>query len=127
MAEEEAPKFEQSLAELQQIVAQLEAGSLELEQSLAEFERGVKLLRTCYRVLEEAEQKIELLVGFDWPQGEPVTEPFDATATYDAKAQTVGRRMRTSRKSAAKPPPGGSLAGRGFRNGGIVLIATGDD
>ena len=73
------------------------------ELGVAEFERGVKLLRTCYRVLEEAEQKIELLVGFD-AQGEPVTEPFDATATYDAKAQTVGRR-RTARKSAAKPPP----------------------
>src|SRR5262245_35327943 len=103
MDQDESPKFEQSLAELQQIVAQLEGGSLELEQSLAEFERGVKLLRTCYRVLEEAEQKIELLVGFD-SQGEPVTEPFDATATYDAKEQTVGRR-RTARKSAAKPPP----------------------
>jgi exodeoxyribonuclease VII small subunit len=103
MDQPDAPNFEQSLNELQQIVSQLESGALGLEQSLAEFERGVKLLRTCYRVLEEAERKIELLVGFD-AQGEPVTEPFDATATYDAKEQTVGRR-RSGKKSAAKPHP----------------------
>lgn len=101
--EPDRPSFETSLAELQQIVAQLEAGTLGLEQSLCEFERGVKLLRTCYRFLEDAEQKIELLVGFN-EQGEPVTEPFDAAATYDAKEQAVGRR-RASRKAAPKPPP----------------------
>lgn len=97
------PSFETSLAELQQIVTQLEAGALGLEQSLGEFERGVKLLRTCYRFLEDAEQKIELLVGFN-EQGEPVTEPFDAAATYDAKEQSVGRR-RSSRKTAPKSAP----------------------
>lgn len=103
MDQPETPGFETSLADLQQIVAQLEAGTLGLEQSLGEFERGVKLLRTCYRILEHAEQKIELLVGFN-AQGEPVTEPFDATATYDAKEQTVGRR-KAARKSTPKPPP----------------------
>lgn len=97
------PSFETSLAELQQIVAQLETGALGLEQSLCEFERGVKLLRTCYRFLEDAEQKIELLVGFN-EQGEPETEPFDAAATYDAKEQAVGRR-RSSRKPSVKPAP----------------------
>lgn len=97
------PCFETSLADLQQIVTQLETGTLGLEQSLSEFERGVKLLRTCYRFLEDAEQKIELLVGFN-EQGEPVTEPFDAAATYDAKEQAVGRR-RTTRKTASKPVP----------------------
>lgn len=97
------PSFETSLAELQQIVTQLEAGTLGLEQSLCEFERGVKLLRTCYRFLEDTERKIELLVGFN-EQGDPITEPFDASATYDAKEQAVGRR-RSSRKAVAKPVP----------------------
>lgn len=101
MDQPESPSFEQSLTDLQQIVAQLEAGSLGLEQSLAEFERGVKLLRTCYRILETAEQRIELLVGMN-ERGEPITEPFDATATYDTKEQSVGRRR--SGKKAAKPP-----------------------
>ena len=105
--ESPAPNFEDFLGDLQQIVQQLETGALGLEQSLAEFERGVKLLRTCYGILEQAEQKIELLVGID-AQGEPSTVPFDATATYDAatydaKEQAVGRR-RSVKKSAAKPP-----------------------
>jgi exodeoxyribonuclease VII small subunit len=99
MTESESPRFETSLAELQQIVARLEDGSIGLEESLAEFERGVGLLRTCYQILEDAKQKIELLVGFN-EQGEPQTEPFDATATYDAGEQKVGRR-----RSARKPPP----------------------
>lgn len=98
----ETPRFEASLAELQQIVARLEDGSFGLEQSLAEFERGVKLLRTCYRILEDAEQKVELLVGFNG-QGEPVTEPFDASATYDAQEQKVGRRKAARKPSAKKP------------------------
>ncbi len=96
------PSFESSLTDLQQIVSRLEDGSLGLEQSLAEFERGVKLLRTCYRILENAEQKVELLIGFN-EQGTPMTEPFDATATYDAQEQAVGRRR--TRKKPASPPP----------------------
>lgn len=100
--DESPPRFEDSLAELQQIVSQLEGGTLGLEQSLGEFERGVKLLRTCYRILEGAEQKIELLTGIN-AQGEPETVPFDATATYDAKEQAVGRR-RASKKTARTPP-----------------------
>lgn len=95
--------FESSLAELQQIVAQLEGGALGLDASLVEFERGVKLLRACYSILESAEQKIELLVGFN-ERGEPLTEPFDATATFDAQEKTVGRR-RSTKKSTPKPPP----------------------
>lgn len=102
MERPEPPAFETSLTELQQIVTRLEDGSLGLEQSLSEFERGVKLLRTCYRILEEAEQKVELLIGFN-EQGEPLTEPFDAAATYDAQEQTVGRRR--TRKKTAEPPP----------------------
>src|SRR5262245_24358749 len=70
METNDSPNFESSLAELQQIVAQLEGGTLGLDESLAEFERGVKLLRTCYQMLETAEQKIELLVGFN-EKGEP--------------------------------------------------------
>lgn len=100
MSHPESPSFETSLNELQQIVTRLEDGSIGLEQSLSEFERGVNLLRTCYRILEEAEQKVELLTGFN-AQGEPTTEPFDASATYDAAEQKVGRR-RATKKSASK-------------------------
>ena len=57
--------FESSLKELEQIVEQLEAGDLPLEQSLELFEQGVRLSRECQRRLDEAEQKVEILLKGD--------------------------------------------------------------
>jgi exodeoxyribonuclease VII small subunit len=54
-------KFEDSLARLEQIVAQLEAGNLPLEESLKVFEEGIALARHCAKYLEEAERRIEIL------------------------------------------------------------------
>jgi exodeoxyribonuclease VII small subunit len=53
--------FEKSIAELQDIVTQLEKGELSLEDSLKHFEKGIKLARQCQDVLTQAEQKIEML------------------------------------------------------------------
>lgn len=79
-ADAPAVSFEQSLTDLQQIVTDLEDNSLGLEASLAQFERGIGLLRKCHAFLEQAEQKIEILVSFK-ENGESVTAPFDATPT----------------------------------------------
>ncbi len=54
--------FEASLKELEQIVEQLEAGDLPLERSLELFEQGVKLSRDCQMRLDEAENRVELLL-----------------------------------------------------------------
>jgi len=94
-APQEPQSFEQALAELQAITHRLEDGSQGLEASLAEFERGVRLLRTCYQLLETAEQRIECLVGFD-EQGQPQTAPFDGTATAAQPGQTAGKRRAPS-------------------------------
>jgi exodeoxyribonuclease VII small subunit len=64
-----APDFEQSLTELEDIVARLESGELTLDESLKQFERGVQLTRRCQTALKEAEQKVEILLRKD---GEPV-------------------------------------------------------
>lgn len=77
---EQAPSFEQAMCELQQIVEDLEDNSLGLEASLAQFERGIGLLRNCHAFLEQAEQKIEILVNLK-SDGEPMTAPFDSTPT----------------------------------------------
>ena len=62
-AKEQAPiNFEQSLEELEQLVGHMEQGDLTLEQSLKEFERGVELTRHCQKALQEAEQKVEILL-----------------------------------------------------------------
>jgi len=54
--------LEKALEELEALVARLEGGDLPLEQALQEFERGVKLTRQCQTALQEAEQKIEILL-----------------------------------------------------------------
>ena len=57
-----APDFEKSLAELEQIVERMEAGELSLDESLKQFERGVALTRSCQEALQQAEQKVEILL-----------------------------------------------------------------
>jgi exodeoxyribonuclease VII small subunit len=91
--------FEESLAELQQIVGRLEAGTLPLEQSMQQFERGIALLRSCQKVLDAAGQRIEILTGLD-ASGQPVTVPFDATATFDAAASSA-QDSETAKPAAA--------------------------
>ena len=53
--------FEKSMTELQEIVLQLEKGELSLEESLEQFEKGITLARRCQEILNQAEQKIEIL------------------------------------------------------------------
>jgi exodeoxyribonuclease VII small subunit len=55
-------KFEIALAELEEVVEQLETGELALEESLAAFEKGVGLIKYCNQKLTEVEKKVELLV-----------------------------------------------------------------
>lgn len=54
--------FEQAMAELEHIVTQLEQGDLPLEQSLQQFERAVALSRASQQKLQQAEQKVSVLL-----------------------------------------------------------------
>lgn len=54
--------LEKSLEQLEALVTRLESGDLPLEQALKEFEHGVKLTRQCQAALQEAEQKVEILL-----------------------------------------------------------------
>jgi exodeoxyribonuclease VII small subunit len=47
----------------------MEQGDLSLEQSLKDFERGVALTRTCQQALQEAEQKVQILMRKDEEAG----------------------------------------------------------
>lgn len=58
---EKPPSFESALAELETIVASMEAGQLPLEQSLAAYRRGAELLQFCQAKLQEAQQQIKVL------------------------------------------------------------------
>jgi exodeoxyribonuclease VII small subunit len=59
------PNFEQTLAELEALVARLESGELPLDQALATFEQGVKLTRACQSALQAAQQKVQILTQQD--------------------------------------------------------------
>lgn len=70
------PNFEQALGELEQLVEKLEQGDLSLEESLKDFERGIELTRSCQKSLQEAEQKVQILMKRD---GQEELAPFDGT------------------------------------------------
>jgi exodeoxyribonuclease VII small subunit len=93
--------FEACLADLQDLVRLLEEGRLGLAESIAGFERGISLLRHCYRTLEQAEQKIEILSGFD-QAGNAVIAPFDAAATIETGQGGAGRRKKQPAESIQK-------------------------
>lgn len=54
--------FEEALASLEDLVEAMEDGNLSLEESLKAFEQGIRLTRECQAALEQAEQKVQLLV-----------------------------------------------------------------
>jgi exodeoxyribonuclease VII small subunit len=67
-------EFEHSLDELEQLVTRMEGNELSLDESLSSFERGISLYRTCQRALEQAEQRVRLLLDPDAPDS---AEPFE--------------------------------------------------
>lgn len=73
---EKKKTFEESIARLDEIVKTLESGSAPLEQALTLFEEGTKLIKSCGKILDNAEQKVvRLQKGED---GEPIETLFDA-------------------------------------------------
>ena len=69
--------FEQQIARLEEIVSQLEQGDAQLADSLALFEEGTKLVSSCSKELEQAEQKVVKLMKSE--DGSPVELPFTTT------------------------------------------------
>ena len=50
--------FEQAMAELEQVLGQLERGDVALDQSISLYERGAQLKARCETKLKEAEEKV---------------------------------------------------------------------
>jgi exodeoxyribonuclease VII small subunit len=100
--EEDAPKsFEESLHALEAIVCDLEDGQIGLTESLAKYEQGVKLLKECYALLQNAERRIELLTRLD-SSGAAITEPFDDTPSASENAGNASPAAARSRRRSAK-------------------------
>ena len=54
--------FEDNMKKLEEIVAELEKGDLNLDDSISKFEEGIKISKECNKTLEEAEKKITILL-----------------------------------------------------------------
>jgi len=78
MAAAKKINLEKSLADLEQLVEELESGDLPLDKAMKKFEEGIRLTRGCQAALKDAEQKVQILLksaGGDELEDFEVTEP----------------------------------------------------
>ncbi|MGQ9500706.1 MAG: exodeoxyribonuclease VII small subunit [Anaerolineae bacterium] len=80
MSEVEHLTFEQALAELEQLVQEMETGNPELERALQLFERGMQLVRYCNEQLDAAELRVRQLAPDALPGEESSLIPFEPPA-----------------------------------------------
>ncbi len=81
--------FEASLAALEKIVRDLEAGELPLEESLKLFEDGVRLSRECQERLAQATRRIEVLTRD--ADGKPLIESLSDNVLQETKEKPKRR------------------------------------
>ena len=67
--------FEQSLARIEQIVASMESGKVDLDTMIKQYEEGQKLIAECQKQLTEVERRVETLIK--QANGTLTTKPFD--------------------------------------------------
>ncbi len=56
------PSLESSLSEINTLIEKMEKGDLSLEDSLTQFERGITLIKHAQKILQTAEQKVQILM-----------------------------------------------------------------
>lgn len=66
--------FEASMARLEQIVRAMEQGDVALEESLKLFQEGTELVRSCQKLLDDAQLQVKMILTA--PDGSPVEEAF---------------------------------------------------
>ena len=66
--------FEQNMARLEQIVRAMERGDVALEESLKLFQEGAELVRSCSKLLNDAQLQVKKIMTA--PDGSPVEEDF---------------------------------------------------
>lgn len=68
------PTFEENMQRLEQIVRAMERGDVPLEESLKLFQEGTELVRTCGKILDEAQLVVKKISTA--ADGSPVEEDF---------------------------------------------------
>lgn len=72
---QKSPTFEENMQRLEQIVRSMERGDVPLEESLKLFQEGTELVRSCGKLLDEAQLQVKKIAT--GPEGTPVEENFD--------------------------------------------------
>lgn len=67
--------FEAAMDRLEQIVRTMERGDARLDESLKLFQEGTELVRTCSKMLEDAQLQVKMVMTAT--DGSPVLEDFD--------------------------------------------------
>jgi exodeoxyribonuclease VII small subunit len=110
--------FEDALEKLEETVRALEEGELGLAEALNRYEDGVKHLKRCYALLENAQRRIELVTGVD-ENGNPRTTPLE-----DAEAGSLDEKADSRGKRRSQPAEGKR---RGRDHGASDDTASGND
>ena len=66
--------FEQSMTRLEEIVRTMERGEASLEESLKLFQEGTELVRSCQKLLDDAQLQVKKIMTA--PDGSPAEENF---------------------------------------------------
>jgi exodeoxyribonuclease VII small subunit len=74
MMNQNSKSFEQNMQRLEQIVRAMERGEVSLEESLKLFTEGTELVRSCGKLLDEAELQVKKISAS--ADGTPVEEAF---------------------------------------------------
>ncbi|HEX2605699.1 MAG TPA: exodeoxyribonuclease VII small subunit [Oxalicibacterium sp.] len=74
---EQPASFEDAMAELEQLVARMEAGELPLEASVAAYKRGSELVKYCAAQLEKVDTQVKMLEG-------DMLKPFNVDPSVEA-------------------------------------------
>jgi exodeoxyribonuclease VII small subunit len=62
VSETKSLNLEKALSDLEKLVDELESGELPLEKAMKKFEQGIELTRNCQTALQDAEQRVEILL-----------------------------------------------------------------
>ncbi len=73
----ESKTFEENMQRLEQIVRAMERGDVALEESLSLFQEGAGLVKSCGKLLDEAELQVKKIMTAG--DGSPVEVPFEET------------------------------------------------
>ena len=81
----EEPPFEEALAQLENLVREMESEQMPLENLIQNYEEGTKLFQLCERRLDEAEGRIEIIRKNR--NGDTVVEPFEGDSAESTASE----------------------------------------